>query len=73
MRENVQNDITLLFLTLRRGSLIVGAIGIENVTLVSVMRTPGEMGCGGRLGRHGASVSLQFLLESATIGILGEI
>lgn len=73
VRENVQNDLTLLFLTLGAVSLIVGAIGIANVTLVSVMERTGEIGLRRALGATRRHISLQFLLESATIGILGGI
>ena len=73
VRENVQNDLTLLFLTLGAVSLIVGAIGIANVTLVSVMERTGEIGLRRALGATRRHISLQFLLESATIGVLGGI
>ena len=56
-----------------RVSLIVGAIGIANVTLVSVMERTGEIGLRRALGATRRHISLQFLLESATIGILGGI
>ncbi len=73
VRENVQNDLTLLFLMLGAVSLIVGAIGIANVTLVSVMERTGEIGLRRALGATRRHISLQFLLESTTIGVLGGI
>lgn len=42
VRDAVQSDLNLLFLVLGGVSLLVGAIGIANVTLVSVMERIGE-------------------------------
>jgi macrolide transport system ATP-binding/permease protein len=73
VREAVQNDLTLLFLTLGAVSLIVGAIGIANVTLVSVMERTGEIGLRRALGATRRHIALQFLLESSALGFVGGI
>ena len=73
VREAVQSDLNLLFLTLGGVSLLVGAIGIANVTLVSVMERIGEIGLRRALGATRRHIALQFLLESSAIGIVGGI
>ncbi len=73
VREAVQNDLDLLFLILGGVSLLVGAIGIANVTLVSVMERTGEIGLRRALGATRRHVGQQFLVESATIGAVGGV
>lgn len=73
VREAVERDLILLFLTLGGVSLVVGAIGIANVTLVSVMERTGEIGLRRALGATRRHIALQFLLESSAIGIAGGI
>ena len=72
-REGVQSDLNLLFLMLGGVSLLVGAIGIANVTLVSVMERTGEIGLRRALGASRGHIAFQFLLESATMGFVGGI
>jgi macrolide transport system ATP-binding/permease protein len=73
VRSGVRKDLDLLFLMLGAVSLIVGAIGIANVTLVSVMERTGEIGLRRALGATRKHISGQFLLESAAIGLLGGV
>jgi ABC-type antimicrobial peptide transport system permease subunit len=73
LRAGVRSDLNVLFLLLGGVSLLVGAIGIANVTLVSVMERTGEIGLRRALGATRRHVALQFLLESATMGLLGGI
>ncbi len=70
-RAGVVSDLNVLFLMLGGVSLLVGAIGIANVTLVSVMERTGEIGLRRALGASRRHIALQFLLESATIGGVG--
>jgi putative ABC transport system permease protein len=72
-RDRVQSDLSLLFLMLGGVSLLVGAIGIANVTLVSVIERTGEIGLRRALGATRRHIALQFLLESATMGLVGGI
>jgi ABC-type lipoprotein release transport system permease subunit len=73
VREAVERDLTLLFLTLGGVSLVVGAIGIANVTLVSVMERTGEIGLRRALGATRRHIALQFLLESSAMGVVGGV
>ncbi len=73
VRDAVERDLTLLFLTLGGVSLVVGAIGIANVTLVSVMERTGEIGLRRALGATRRHIALQFLLESSAMGVVGGV
>jgi cell division protein FtsX len=73
VRAGVSGDLDLLFLMLGAVSLLVGAIGIANVTLVSVMERTGEIGLRRALGATRRHVATQFLVESTAMGVLGGI
>ncbi len=73
VRDAVQNDLDLLFLILGGVSLLVGAIGIANVTLVSVIERTGEIGLRRALGASRRHIGQQFLLESTTVGFVGGV
>jgi len=73
VKENVSGDLDLLFLMLGAVSLLVGAIGIANVTLVSVMERTGEIGLRRALGATRRHVAMQFLVESTAMGLVGGI
>jgi macrolide transport system ATP-binding/permease protein len=73
VRDAVQSDLNSTLLLLGGLSLIVGAIGIANITLVSVMERIGEIGLRRALGASSAHIALQFLLESALLGLIGGV
>lgn len=70
VRSDVQDDVNALFLILGGVSLLVGAIGIANVTLVSVLERTGEIGLRRALGATRRHIATQFLAESAALGAL---
>lgn len=70
VRSSVESDLNALFLILGGVSLLVGAIGIANVTLVSVLERTGEIGLRRALGASRRHIAAQFLFESAALGAL---
>lgn len=72
-RRAVKGDIDGMFLALGLVSLFVGAVGIANVTLVTVMERVGEIGLRRALGASHRHIAQQFLLESVLIGVVGGV
>ena len=72
-QANVQADIDTIFLALAGVALLIGAVGIANVTLLSVRERIGEIGLRRALGARKKDIGAQFIMESATIGLLGGI
>jgi macrolide transport system ATP-binding/permease protein len=71
VREDVQTDLNVMFLLLGGLSLVVGALGIANITLVGVMERTAEIGLRRAIGATRRHIATQFLFESASMGIVG--
>ena len=73
LRTGVAEDVSGMLLVLGLVSLVVGALGIANVTLVTVMERTAEIGLRRALGARRRHIAAQFLLESTVVGLLGGI
>jgi putative ABC transport system permease protein len=72
-RAAAQGQFTTLLLGLGAVALLVGAIGIANIMVISVLERRGEIGLRRALGATRRHISLQFLTESALLAALGGI
>ena len=70
-REAAKNQFTTLLLGLGAVALLVGAIGIANIMVISVLERRGEIGLRRALGATRRHITLQFLAESALLAALG--
>ncbi|MBV9801829.1 MAG: ABC transporter permease [Solirubrobacterales bacterium] len=72
-RAAAQGQFTTLLLGLGAVALLVGAIGIANIMVISVLERRGEIGLRRALGATRRHISLQFLTESALLAALGGV
>lgn len=69
--DPVKNSIAVAGLFITGLSLFVGAIGIMNITFVSVKERTKEIGTRKALGARRRTILLQFLIESTALCVLG--
>ena len=70
-RADAKGQFTTLLLGLGAVALLVGAIGIANIMVISVLERRGEIGLRRALGATRAHIRSQFLAESALLAALG--
>jgi len=68
-----EGAFTSLFLGLGTVALLVGAIGIANVMIISVLERRSEVGLRRALGARRRHIAIQFLGESFVLGIAGGV
>ncbi len=71
LQGEVNGDLAGLFLILALISLLIGAVGIANTTLVAVLERTGEIGVRRAVGARPRHIAAQFLAESTALGTLG--
>jgi putative ABC transport system permease protein len=71
--DPIKKGIALAGLFVTGLSLFVGAIGIMNITFVSVKERTKEIGTRKALGARRVTILLQFLIEAVSICVLGGI
>lgn len=71
LRRAVRSDVNQLFLVLAVVSLLIGTVGIANVTLVTVLERTSELGLRRALGATPRHVALHVLCESGFTGLAG--
>ncbi len=69
--DPIKNSIAMAGLFITGLSLFVGAIGIMNITFVSVKERTKEIGTRKALGARRRTILLQFLIESTSLCLLG--
>jgi putative ABC transport system permease protein len=70
-RAAAEGQFTTLLLGLGAVALLVGAIGIANIMVISVLERRGEIGLRRALGATRRHISAQFLTESALLAAVG--
>jgi putative ABC transport system permease protein len=71
MQNQSSQTLTFLLTGIAAVALLVGGIGIMNIMLVSVTERTREIGIRKAVGATGTNILLQFLIEAATLSVVG--
>ncbi len=71
--SGVTSAMTLLLIAVAAISLLVGGVGIMNIMLVSVAERTKEIGLRKAIGATKSDITIQFLMESTILTIIGGI
>lgn len=72
-RSQISGDTQTLFIVLAVISLVIGGIGIANMTLVAVLERVPEIGLRRAIGARRRHIVTQFLAGSVVVGFIGGI
>lgn len=72
-RTTADDSLSTLGVALAGIALLVGAVGIANTMVVTVLERRGEIGLRRSLGARPAHISVQFLTEAACLALIGGI
>jgi putative ABC transport system permease protein len=72
-RADAQGALNGLFLGLGAVSLLVGAVGVANIMVISVLERRSEIGLRRALGATRASIRMQFLAEAILLASIGGV
>lgn len=72
-RSTADDSLSTLGLVLAGIALLVGAVGIANTMIVTVLERRGEIGLRRSLGARPAHIATQFLTEAACLALIGGI
>jgi len=70
-RADAQGALNGLFLGLGAVSLLVGAVGVANIMIISVLERRSEIGLRRALGATKGHIRVQFLSEAILLALLG--
>ncbi|GAB1691064.1 ABC transporter permease [Krasilnikovia sp. M28-CT-15] len=73
LRAGVERETQALFLGLALVSLVIGALGVSNVSYVSVLERRAEIGLRRAVGASRRAIAAQFCVESAGLGVIGGV